>query len=110
MRQAGYLAAAGIYTLNNNIIRLKEDHKRAKIIENTLKSLPYIKFIYPVETNLIVFELNEEMNVNDFLTKLAEKDIYAIKTGHQFIRMVTHLDIDDDMLETTVSALNNINL
>lgn len=110
MRQVGYLAAAGIYALDNNIIRLKEDHKRAKIIESTLQKQPYIKSIYPVETNLIVFELNEELNINDFLKKLAEKDIYAIKTGHQLIRMVTHLDINDDMLDKTISALNIIKL
>jgi threonine aldolase len=110
MRQVGYLAAAGIYALDNNIIRLKEDHKRAKIIENTLQKLPYIKFMNPVETNLIVFELKEDVNINHFLKKLEENDIFALKTGHQLIRMVTHLDIDDGMLETTVSTLNNINL
>ena len=110
MRQVGYLAAAGIFALDNNILRLEEDHKHAKIIENTLKGLPYIKSIYPVETNLIVFELNEDLNVHDFLKKLAEKDIYAIKTGHQLIRMVTHLGVTDNMLETTVATLNNINL
>jgi len=110
MRQVGYLAAAGIYALDNNIKRLNEDHIRAKIIENTLQKLPYIKFINPVETNLIVFELKENVNINHFLKKLEENDIFALKTGHQLIRMVTHLDIDDGMLETTVSTLNNINL
>jgi threonine aldolase len=110
MKQVGYLAAAGIFALDNNILRLKEDHKLAKIIENTLKSLPYIKSIYPVETNLIVFEFVEDINVNHFLKKLEQKEIYAIKTGHQLIRMVTHLGFTDDMLETTVSTLNNIKL
>lgn len=110
MRQVGYLAAAGIYALDNNIERLEQDHKRAKIIENTLHKLSYIKSIYPVETNLIVFELEKDMNVNQLLKKLEEKEILVIKTGHQLIRMVTHLGFDDDMLETTVSALYNINL
>lgn len=110
MRQVGYLAAAGIYALDNNIERLEQDHERAKIIENTLHKLSYIKSIYPVETNLIVFELEKDMNVNQLLKKLEEKEILAIKTGHQLIRMVTHLGFDDDMLETTVSALYNINL
>lgn len=110
MRQVGYLAAAGIYALDNNIERLEQDHKRAKIIENTLHKLSYIKSIYPVETNLIVFELEKDMNVNQLLKKLEEKEILVIKTGQQLIRMVTHLGFDDDMLETTVSALYNINL
>ena len=110
MRQVGYLAAAGIYALENNINCLKDDHKHAKIVEDTLQKLPYIKSIYPVETNLIVFELKKDVNINHFLKKLEENDIFALKTGHQLIRMVTHLDFNDDMLETTVSTLNNINL
>ncbi len=108
MRQVGYLAAAGIFALDNNINRLKDDHKRAKTIESTLQNLPYIKSVYPVETNLIVFELNDVLNVNDFLQKLIEKDIFAIKTGHQLIRMVTHLDVNDEMLEKTIRILNSI--
>lgn len=110
MRQVGYLAAAGIYALDNNILRLKDDHKRAKTIEKILKILPYVRSIYPVETNLIVFELEENINVNSFLKKLEQKEIYAIKIGHQLIRMVTHLGFGDDMLETTISTLKNINL
>ena len=108
MRQVGYLAAAGIYALENNIKRLKDDHKRAKIIEITLLNLPYIKSVYPVETNLIVFELKEDVNINHFLKKLEENDIFAIKTGHQLIRMVTHLNFNDDMLESTIDILNKI--
>ena len=110
MRQVGYLAAAGIFALDNNIIRLKEDHKRAKIIEKTLKSLPYIKSVFPVETNLILFELEEKMHAKNFLNQLEQNEILAIKTGHQLIRMVTHLDINDDMLESTITTLNNINV
>jgi len=110
MRQVGYIAAAGIFALENNLLRLKEDHKRSKIIEDTLKSLPYIKSIMPVETNLIVFELEEDMNINIFLKKLEENDIYAIKTGHQLIRMVTHLGFTDEMLDSTISTLNNISI
>ena len=110
MRQVGYLAAAGIYALENNIKRLKQDHKRAKIMETTLESLPYIKSVYPVETNLIVFELEENININHFLKKLEQNEIYAIKTGHQLIRMVTHLGFTDDMLETTVTTLNNLSI
>lgn len=110
MRQVGYLAAAGIYALDNNILRLKEDHKRAKIIEKTLQKIPYIKSVYPVETNLIVFELEENINVNIFLKKLEQKEIYVIRIGHQLIRMVTHLGFNDDMLETTVSTINGISL
>lgn len=110
MRQVGYLAAAGIYALDNNIERLEQDHERAKIIESTLQNLSSVKIVHPVETNLILFELEEDINIDQFLNKLEEKEILVIKTGQQLIRMVTHLGFDDDMLETTVSALYNINL
>ena len=62
-----------------NINRLKDDHKRAKIIENTLHKLPYVKVVYPVETNLIVFELEEKDNIKMFLKKLEENDIILLK-------------------------------
>ncbi|NHZ86010.1 MAG: aminotransferase class I/II-fold pyridoxal phosphate-dependent enzyme [Planctomycetia bacterium] len=110
MRQVGYIAAAGIYALDNNIERLEQDHKRAKTIENNLNVLPYVKFIYPVETNIILFELVSNIDVHLFLKKLEAKKIAAIRTGPKSIRMVTHIGFDDDMLETTVSALNNIKI
>ena len=110
MRQVGYLAAAGIYALDNNILRLEEDHKRAKILEKTLKSLSYVKSIYPVETNLILFTLEDKINANTFLNQLEQDKIYAIKMDHQLIRMVTHLGFNDPMLKLTISALNNISI
>ena len=110
MRQVGYLAAAGIFALENNIIRLKEDHKHAKIIEEALNSLPYVKSVFPVETNLILFELEDKINANSFLKQLEQNKIYAIKMDHQLIRMVTHLGINDEMLEATVSTLNSISI
>jgi len=110
MRQVGYLAAAGIFALDNNVLRLKEDHIRAKTIEKTLKTLSYVKSVYPVETNLVLFELDEEMNVNHFLKKLEENEIFAIKTGHQLVRMVTHLGFNDEKLQSTLSTLRTISL
>ncbi|MEI6815656.1 MAG: GntG family PLP-dependent aldolase [Bacteroidota bacterium] len=108
MRQAGFLAAAGIYALDNNIKRLKEDHQRAKIIETTLKNLTYIESIMPVDTNIIIFKLNNSMTHEDFLAKLAAKNIKAAATTKQTIRMVTHLDFNDDMLDVLVNTLKSI--
>ena len=109
MRQAGYLAAAGIYALDNNISRLKEDHKRAKIIEETLKGLSYIESIMPVDTNIIIFKLNAIITHEQFLIKLADNNIKAASTAKQTIRFVTHLDFNDDMLEELLKVLKNIN-
>ena len=72
MRQAGFLAAAGIYALNNNILRLKDDHKRAQTIGNILKSLSFVEEVLPVETNIILFRIANNISTDDFIKKLAK--------------------------------------
>lgn len=92
MRQAGYLAAAGLYALENNIDRLKEDHIKAKEIATELAKLPIVKIVEPVETNIVIFELNADIDERDFLKKLSERDIHIISMGSGKLRIVTHLD------------------
>jgi len=99
MRQAGYLAAAGIYALDHHIVRLEEDHKRAATIGQTLSSLRFVKEVLPVETNIVIFTLQDDVKDTDFLQKLKENNIWAVGFGPQMIRMVTHLDFTDEMLE-----------
>lgn len=108
MRQGGFLAAAGIYALDNNIQRLKEDHKRAKQIANTMNTLSYIDNVLPVDTNIIIFNLNDKLNPEAFVQKLAANDIKAVGFGKQAIRFVTHLDFTDEMLEKTEKVLKSI--
>lgn len=108
MRQAGYLAAAGIYALDNNIERLKEDHARAKKLEAILKSLPYVVEVMPPETNIIYFRLADTFPGDDFQKKLAENNIRVISLDNQVIRMVTHLDFDDTMLGRLEEVLRKL--
>jgi threonine aldolase len=108
MRQSGYLAAAGIYALNNHINRLREDHIRAKRLEEALINLNYVKEVLPVETNIVVFKLNDGIDVSEFLNKLAEKNIKAVGFGPQAIRFATHLDIDDKMIDYSIEILKKI--
>ncbi len=108
MRQAGYLAAAGIYALDHNVNRLKEDHKRAKRLSETMSSLSYIDSVLPVDTNIIIFNLNEKLRPEAFVQKLADNNIKAVGFGKQAIRFVTHLDFNDDMLEKTEKILKSI--
>jgi len=98
MRQAGYLAAAGIYALDHHIKRLKEDHQKAKEMANILSLCPQVEEVQPVETNIIIFTLGGGVDVNSFLAKLRDKHIYALGFGGNSVRMVTHLDISNDML------------
>ena len=108
MRQAGYIAAAGIYALDNNIDRLKEDHKRAKVIEEVLNECSYVKEVLPVATNIIVFELAGGWTDEAFLKKLEEHNVCAVPFGKNIIRFVTHLDFNDDHLNELIKVLKSI--
>ena len=106
MRQIGYLAAAGLYALDNNIERLAEDHRKAKEIGEMLTSLASIKKVEPIETNIVIFELNDDVDEAKFLNNLNEKNIRIIGMGSNKLRMVTHLDYTDQMHDKLLEVLN----
>ncbi len=105
MRQAGYLAAAGIYALDHHIDRLNEDHERARTIGGLLKEKSFIKHIQPIDTNIVIIELEEHIPSDGFLKKLEENGILAVPMGKQLIRFVTHLDLRNQDLDQFKSAL-----
>ena len=92
MRQAGYLAAAGIYALDNHFLRLADDHRRAKEIGNLLQQLPWIASVEPVETNILIFSIQSYLDEKVIIQKLKEKGIHISAMGHGKLRIVTHLD------------------
>ncbi len=107
MRQSGFLAAAAIYALDNHMERLAEDHKKAEEIGAALASKPFIKKVEPIETNIIIFEIDEAyMSSTDFVAKLLERDILIIGMGQGKLRMVTHLDYTDAMHEELLAQLD----
>ncbi len=108
MRQVGYLAAAGLYALDNNIERLAEDHIKANEIGEVLSSLSVIKKVEPIETNIVIFELQTGVDENAFVQLLAEKDIHIIGMGGGKLRMVTHLDYTDVMHDKLMSSLRGM--
>lgn len=108
MRQAGYLAAACIYALDHQVERLKEDHKRAKVLGEALEELPFVESVLPVDTNIVIFKLAGELMAEDFLKTLEQNEIYAVPFGPKEIRFVTHLDFDDKMLDGAISILKKI--
>ena len=97
MRQVGYLAAAGLYALANNIERLAEDHRRAKEIAAILSVKPWISEIEPVETNILIFSLAEGYDDKLLVEKLKQKNILISSMGHNKLRIVTHLDYKEVM-------------
>jgi threonine aldolase len=98
MRQSGFLAAAGIYALGHHIHRLKEDHKRARQIADLLNSHPKVEHVAPVDTNIIIFSIIEGLDVQTFLSSLADMGVRALGFGGNSIRMVTHMEITDEMI------------
>lgn len=107
MRQAGYLAAAGIFALDHNIPLLREDHRRARILAHTLTELSFVDQVLPVETNIIIFSLKGS-SPQTLLNQLSEYGIKAAAFGPNEIRMVTHLDFDDLMLEKVIEVLKKM--
>lgn len=107
MRQAGFLAAAGIYALDNHVNRLKEDHVRARALGEMLINLPVVSEILPVATNIVIARL-EDISPEEFLKKLAEKNIKAVKFGKDLVRFVTHLDFGDAELEEFGKQIGSI--
>lgn len=106
MRQAGFLAAAGIYALDNHFDRLAEDHVKAHEIALVLESLDFIKKVEPLDTNIIIFELDEALiTTEDFMKRLIEKNIQIIGMGQGKLRMVTHLDYTNEMHQITLQLL-----
>lgn len=99
MRQAGILAAAGIYALDHHVERLEEDHKRAEALAEILKGCSYVEEVVPVATNIVIFRLAGEQTATDFLKKAESKGLLAVPFGPQDVRFVTHLDFDDAQLE-----------
>lgn len=106
MRQAGYLAAAGIYALDHHLDRLAEDHQKAIDIGATLENLPYISRVEPIETNIIIFELNTSLIRQEaFISYLADHNIHLIGMGQGKLRMVTHLDYVESMHQRVLEVL-----
>jgi threonine aldolase len=108
MRQAGFLAAAGIYALDHNVERLKEDHLHAKALEAALRQLPYVIAVLPVETNIVIFELEDHFKCESFVQQLNHFGIKCNTFGKHMVRMVTHLDITSTMIDYTIQSLQKV--
>ncbi len=108
MRQAGYLAAAGIYALKNNIARLKEDNEHARYLGGILAGLDYVDTVLPVDTNIVIFTLRQKGTSADFIARLKAHDIHALFLDGDTIRFVTHLDFTPGMLSQTEKMLKSL--
>ena len=108
MRQSGYLAAAGIYALQNNINRLEEDHRRAKELETQLQQCSWVAVVEPVETNIVIFSAQPHIKDQEVIEKLKQKGIAVSLLAKGKLRMVTHLDYRQIMHEYVLEALEKM--
>jgi threonine aldolase len=106
MRQAGFMAATGIYAMENHIDRLAQDHLHAKDIAQALLKKDFIGHMLPVETNIISFEMaGGDWTPQFFCDFLKNEGILANPVSDSVVRMVTHLDITPDMVAKTCAVI-----
>ncbi len=108
MRQVGYLAAAGLYALDNHIERLSEDHRRAKELAVVLQKLSWVAEVEPVETNILIFSVNTAIDENQLIDKLKQRNIAISSMGHGKLRIVTHLDYREVMHSYVLETLEKL--
>lgn len=108
MRQAGYLAAAGIFALENNITRLADDHVHAKMLANVLIKKDFVGEMLPVETNILIFEVKGRFTPILFAEKLREREIKVTVISKTQVRMVLHLDITKEMVLQTIKVIEEL--
>lgn len=106
MRQAGFLAAAGIYALDHHVERLKIDHTHAQILAEALSKSSAVTNVLPAETNIVLFDTVEPADA--VLAKLAKHGIHALSTDKHRIRFVLHLDVHPEQVEYVVSVIGSL--
>ena len=108
MRQAGMLAAAGIYALDNHVDRLSEDHQKAKWLCDALQQHPLVSEVMPVETNIVIFHLKKAGSASEFVAKLKERNVLGYAFSKDSVRLVTHLDVSFPMIEKAIDVINQL--
>ncbi len=106
MRQVGFIAAAGLYAIQNNLERLKEDHKKAKEIGAQLQKLSFVKHVEPIDTNIVIFTIDGDEK--EFIAKMEAKNIFFYGMGQGKLRFVTHMDYTQEMHDYFLELLQNI--
>lgn len=110
MRQAGYLAAAARFALQNNVGRLENDHARAKQLAQVLQKQHWVEQVEPVETNILIFSIKPQYSEASLIAKLKQKNIYISALGKGKLRIVTHLDYKEVMHQYVMEALGKLSL
>lgn len=105
MRQAGFLAAAGLYALKHQMARLEEDHQHASMLADALANLSFCTWVMPQETNIVSFQLASHINTEEFLAHLSKNGVLAMSLGPNMVRFVTHLGVNRNQLDHAIRTL-----
>ena len=109
MRQAGYLAAAAIYGIEHHWHRMQQDHEKAKSLGEVLSKVPGVRYLAPVDTNIVIFELDSEARENQFMEHMQKNKIQLISMGSGKLRFVTHLDYSDAQHDHVIKCIKQLN-
>lgn len=110
MRQAGFLAAAGIYALDHHVDRLAEDHQHAKLLGHALAQVNYVEKVMPAETNIVLFDVASRYKAEEVVRALGKKGILCNTTSSKTIRLVTHLDISSAMVDQAIEVIGKLEI
>ncbi|SOD15038.1 threonine aldolase family protein [Pedobacter xixiisoli] len=110
MRQAGFLAAAGIYALDHHVDRLAEDHQHAKALAHALAQANYVESVMPAETNIVLFDVVSRYKAEELVRALDKKGILCNTTSAKTIRLVTHLDVSSAMIDQTIEVIGKLEI
>jgi threonine aldolase len=106
MRQAGSLAAAGIYALDHHVQRLSEDHAKALLIKDAVLKKDFVEEVFEVETNIVIAKIQGKYNATSLAEELKQKGILVIAMSPTLVRFVLHLDINAEMTHQTIETIH----
>jgi threonine aldolase len=108
LRQVGFVAAAGLFALEHQVQRLAEDHQRARQLAEALQGKEFVQSIMPVETNIVSFQVKSPQTPKSIAAMLKEKGILCIAVSPTQIRLVTHLDISDQLMGEALNIIKDL--
>lgn len=108
MRQAGFLAAAGLFALKNNVERLDADHEKARLLEKALMTCTWVETVIPVDTNIVVIVLKSSADREKYIGLFAAEQIRIAAFGPGMLRMVTHLDCSDEQIGHVIGVIRKL--
>ena len=109
MRQAGYLAAAASYGITHHWPRMGEDHQKAKALGEAVKAVDGVRYLAPVDTNIVIFEFTSEAREKQFMEYMQKCKIQLISMGSGKLRFVTHLDYSNDQHAYVLQCIKQFN-